>query len=214
MSKRKKRGPKKRGRGARKGGGFERHICKQLSRWWTGGQRDDVFWRSSQSGGRATQRMKKGLRTYGSYGDIAAVDPIGEPLLKVFTIELKRGRSHGSPGDLIDCPCREVPQPFEQCLAQAMRSAEHAGSHGWMLILRRDCKVPIVCINRETIRALEGSFSAKLPFVRFRWPLRLEREHRRKTVAFQVMLLDDFLNTLNPSAVRTLGKAVAVGQSL
>ena len=135
-----------------KGSNFEREICKCLSVWWTGGKRDDVFWRSSQSGGRATQRTKKGQKTFGSYGDIAAVDPIGQPLLKMFCIELKRGRSHGCPGDLLDAipPAGKAPSPFEATLRQAMRGKEESGSMGWMLICRRDRRVPMVYLDWNT----------------------------------------------------------------
>ena len=38
---------------AYKGSEFEREMCKCLSLWWTDSKRDDVFWRSAQSGGRA-----------------------------------------------------------------------------------------------------------------------------------------------------------------
>jgi hypothetical protein len=127
-----------------KGSVFEREVCKQLSLWWTSGERDDVFWRSSQSGGRATQRAKKGQRTYGSYGDIAAVDPIGEPLLRYFTIELKRGRSHGFLGDLLDVKGDNKTHPFVKALRQARRSAKQAESKTWMLICRRDRRQSMV----------------------------------------------------------------------
>ena len=43
---------------SQKGGAWEREFSKYLSLWITEGERDDVFWRSSQSGGRATQRAK------------------------------------------------------------------------------------------------------------------------------------------------------------
>ncbi|MBM3120244.1 MAG: hypothetical protein FJ006_12010, partial [Chloroflexi bacterium] len=58
-----------------KGASFERDISRQLSLWWTHGERDDVFWRSSMSGGRATVRAKKGQKTAYQNGDITATDP-------------------------------------------------------------------------------------------------------------------------------------------
>ena len=134
-----------------KGGDFEREICKRLSMWWTGGQRDDVFWRSSQSGGRATQRAKSGKATYGSYGDIAAVDPIGEPLLKLFTIELKRGSSYGCPADLLDASPTNAVRPFEAAINQAISSHYAAGSYGWMIIARRDHKIAMVYVGPAAI---------------------------------------------------------------
>jgi len=129
--------------GNRKGSSFEREICKKLSEWWSdaveGTPRDDLFWRASQSGGRATQRAKSGKRTAGSYGDIAAVDPVGAPLLKVFTLELKRGRSHGDIGDMLDIPLTGYKKrPFEKTLEQAVGSHKLAGSMSWLLISQRD----------------------------------------------------------------------------
>jgi hypothetical protein len=138
---------------ANKGSNFERSICKELSLWWTKGQRDDVFWRSSQSGGRATQRAKKGLRTYGSYGDIAAVDPIGDPLLKYYTIELKRGSTYKSMGDLIDCSRITAAHPWIKCLLQAKSAYLRAQSLTWLLICKRD--------HRETMVYLDATLYIK-----------------------------------------------------
>jgi hypothetical protein len=127
-------------KGNKKGSGFERQICKQLSLWWTRGERDDVFWRSSQSGGRATVRSRKGKTTAGSYGDIVALDPIGKPLTDLFTIELKRGKSHGHPGDLIDCKGDPKCNEWYKTMQQAQLSADNAGTPAWMIISRRDCR--------------------------------------------------------------------------
>ena len=80
-------------KGSIKGFSFEREICKELSLWWTEGERDDIFWRTSGSGGRATERLKKGKLTANSYGDVMAIDPIGQPLIDFCFIELKRGYS-------------------------------------------------------------------------------------------------------------------------
>ena len=79
-----------------KGEDFERQISKQLSLWWTGGERDDVFWRTSQSGGRATQRAKSDLKTAYSYGDITFIDPIGKPFCDLLVLEAKRGYTNTS----------------------------------------------------------------------------------------------------------------------
>lgn len=186
---------------ASKGSAFERELCKLLSKWWTGDARDDVFWRSSQSGGRATQRAKQGLRTHGSYGDIAAVDPIGEPLLKVFTIELKRGNSHGTPWDLLESKPDSKPCKFEQCLQQAVRSAEQAGSVGWMLILRRDRRPAVACVDQRALKHIGGQHLPIAPrLVRFRvdvsWPGSV------RILRFVVLPLEDLLQSLSPDAVR------------
>lgn len=77
-----------------KGGQFERDICKALSLWWSIDERDDLFWRTSQSGGRATTRRKKGImNTAGGAADLMATSESGRPLTKVCLFEMKRGYS-------------------------------------------------------------------------------------------------------------------------
>jgi len=88
---------------AYKGTDFERLISKKLSLWFCEDKRDDLFWRTSQSGGRATQRLKSGVSTINSCGDIAALSEEGFELTKHILIELKRGYSQAiNPLDLID----------------------------------------------------------------------------------------------------------------
>lgn len=79
-----------------KGAAFEREVCKQLSLWWTHGESDAVFWRSSGSGARATTRMKQNKKTPYEYGDVSFTDPIGKPFIDYFLVELKRGYSGGA----------------------------------------------------------------------------------------------------------------------
>lgn len=180
---------------AGKGSDYEREVCKMLSKWWTQDlpePRDDIFWRSSQSGGRATQRSKKGLTTYGSYGDIAAVDPIGDPLMKVFTIELKRGSSHESPFDLIESNSKAV-RPFGQALLQAVRSHKEAGSQFWMLIVRRDRKLGMVYVPRNFYN--EFNFAPPLPSCAFR--LKVDGGY----LSFVGCRLCDFLGKFRPKQI-------------
>jgi hypothetical protein len=139
---------------SQKGSNFERQTCKELSRWWTNGKRDDVFWRSQTSGGRATQRLKSGKTTYGSYGDIAAVDPIGAPLLEMFTIELKAGRSHGMVLELIEGKRKK--SPFLAAIRQARRACDDAGSFSWMLISHRDHMRTMVYLPKYALVHMEG----------------------------------------------------------
>lgn len=75
-----------------KGSQFEREVCKALSLWVTHGQREDVFWRSAMSGGRATVAHKKG-QSNRQAGDICAVAPEGHALLANFYIECKHVKS-------------------------------------------------------------------------------------------------------------------------
>ena len=78
--------------GKAKGSLFERNICKQLSRWVTRGKKEDVFWRSAMSGGRATRAASQGKDLSRQAGDICAVAPEGHDLTNVYYIECKHYR--------------------------------------------------------------------------------------------------------------------------
>lgn len=182
-----------------KGSSFEREICKRLSRWWTYDSRDDVFWRSSMSGGRSTVRFRRGLSTAGGDGDICALDPIGQPLLKCFTIELKRGRSHGDPGDLLDCSGRLDCHPFLATLNQAKEAADKRGN-AWLLICRRDRRkaaafFPSWCLlkNQGCLREFQRELILP-PVFRYRFG----------AYDFVGMELEKFLSTVDPALLATL----------
>lgn len=129
----------KTGRGGKgKGSDFERRFCEQLSLWWTGGARDDVFWRTGGSGGRATVRQQRGRATYGQYGDVGATHPQGHALVDALTVELKRGYNEYTLHDLLDQPQGAAIGEWEAHVAQAVRSSEQARSRAWMLVTRRD----------------------------------------------------------------------------
>lgn len=184
-----------------KGAEFEREICKSLSKWWSNDKDDSIFWRSAQSGGRATIRSRQGKRTAGAYGDITALDPIGNPLLKVFTIELKRGRNHGEPADLLDCPTRKSKSchAFVKTLTQAIRGAKEAGSHSWLVISRRDFRHSVCFFDSRMLQAHQPLFHAvkkgllKSPSLRVRiWIPDYGR------LDFSGVRLDRFLKSVNP----------------
>lgn len=179
-----------------KGADFERKLCKELSKWWTYDTRDDVFWRSSQSGGRATVRFRKGQSTAGSYGDICALDPIGEPLLKLFTIELKRGEYVKHPGDLLDCTGSCTSHPFLQAVKQAREAHERAGSRSWLLIVKRDFKHSTIffpsrlLITGEPLHGFQKELIAEPVF-----------RYRISGEDFVGMRLEKFLSTVDPATI-------------
>ena len=72
-----------------KGGQFEREVCKNLSLWISEGKRDDIFWRSAMSGGRATIGAQKGINRKSQAGDISAVDQAGQKFIDNFYVECK-----------------------------------------------------------------------------------------------------------------------------
>lgn len=65
------------GGGKAKGAEFERSVCKRLSMWISRGKRDDLFWRSAMSGGRATIGQASGADRSAQVGDVSAISDGG-----------------------------------------------------------------------------------------------------------------------------------------
>jgi len=191
---------------AKKGSQFERKICRTLSRWWSLGGwpeeevRDDIFWRSSQSGGRATWRARKGLKTANSYGDVAAMDPIGRPLLKMFTIELKRGDSHGHPLDLLDARPTDTQRKWEKTLKQTVDSMTDAGSLGWLLIHQRDFRESVVYIDWPTAKRF-NLLKICPTFVLFKVRVNEGKGKRWWRLYYGCLRLEDFLRVMKPAEI-------------
>lgn len=182
-----------------KGSRYEREVCKQLGKWWSGGIRDDIFWRTSGSGARATVRSAKGQKTSGQYGDVSAIDSIGEPLLQVFSIELKRGYSANSFGDMFDFPAKAKKQKWEIFYSQAKASAEASGARYWMLIWRRDRRKALVFVPLGAIKEVSGSFSC--PHITAAVPLRNGKIVEVFCCAFEV-----FLEQIKPQRIIQIWK--------
>jgi hypothetical protein len=79
--------------GKAKGSEFERIICKKLSLWISEGKRNDLYWRSAMSGGRATVQSKKGIVNKSQVCDISSIDPLGNKLTDAFLLECKSYRN-------------------------------------------------------------------------------------------------------------------------
>lgn len=146
---------------AQKGSQFERDMCRLFSRWVSGGDRDDLFWRTSQSGGRATACSRRGaaLKTKGFYGDMALVGGAEHEVAKQFadtvSVEFKRGYNRVSIQDLLDLPKRAATRTFESFIDQA--SADAAVSNRlWLLVWKRDSRDPIVVMPNHFRATLES----------------------------------------------------------
>jgi hypothetical protein len=129
-----------------KGNAFERKICTELSLWWTDGKNDNVFWKTSNSGGRATTRRKNKKTALLGCGDIEAVDPIGKPLIDAFTFELKKGYNDDSFADLLDAPATAKQQQYAKWFTKIEQEHKLAKSYTWALIVQRDRRLPLICM--------------------------------------------------------------------
>lgn len=176
----------------RKGSQNERENSKEWSLWYSEGKADDWIWRSSGSGGRATNRARSGKSTAASYGDLTPLDPRVEPLFRVCTIELKRGYSKDLDVlSLLDGKgSKYVILNFWQ---QVVRDCERAKDDGWgenpILIIHRDYKMPLMVVRKEFYRELREVHG---DFALVRFVLYLDME---KLVMFR---LQDFFNNVSP----------------
>lgn len=94
------------GAGKVKGAEFERQTCKQLSLWISKGAREDIFWRSAMSGGRATIGLAEGKSHTSQSGDISAVDVLGFKFTERFYIECKHYKDLQLKNILYDGPSK------------------------------------------------------------------------------------------------------------
>ena len=205
MKKKIKKRAKRRGRGMSKGSAFERLICKKLSLWWTDGDRDDIYWRTSGSGARAKVRSKTGQSTFGQHGDIQATDPIGQPLIDLCSIEIKRGYSGNSLQDLIDMPDDRNASCYENFIEQAITDCKlREDESEWILLVKRD--------RREVVMFTSYLFFKHLSNYVSKWGpkgscvIRLKRRKKRMNKFFKspilVVTLEWFLDYVKPEQIR------------
>lgn len=191
---------------AYKGGDFEREFAKELSLWWTSGARDDIFWRTSGSGARATTRGATGRRTEGSYGDITATSSLGEPFTDLLTLELKRGYSYSTISDLLErSPASKTIQEWEKFILQAWKSHQQAGSFSWGVVARRDRRASWIYFSRALEKAIRESIGTPLrqsTFVEFQFTAMQEE---RQFTCFGCPV-SNFFTHVTPDLVRELSR--------
>lgn len=183
---------------SKKGPQWERDVAVVLSRWWSSGQDDSLFWRTSQSGGRATTRLKKGKATKGHYGDLCGTDPSAQPFFDVFTVEVKRGYSSSSPFDLLDRGPRSLSKLYLDWITKLEATAVEAGSFSWMLIVKRDKREPFVLMPHEVWEEIPSAPRSFYPHCQ----MNLDLTSRR--LLLNATRLDLFLSLYDPECVRLL----------
>ena len=186
-----------------KGSSFEREICKLLSDWWSYGKRDDIFWRTAGSGAMAKTRSKSNKKTFGQYGDIQATDPIGQKLIDMVSIEIKRGYSKNTFADVVDKMDNAAEQQFEKFVIQAETDAVNANTHSWFLIVKRDRRQTMVFMPFEFSRELKKAGSRignKCSVVMFS----MKSKHNNKVYKVFGMTLESFLSQTTPKHIKKI----------
>lgn len=180
-----------------KGSSFERRVSKQLSLWWSQGEDDNIFWRSISSGAMATNRSKQGKATNAAYGDITYLEPSGEPLLRVFTFELKKYSSLDMM-TLIDGKSTGLLGKFWEKLLKECQEAKKAG---WgaspAMVTSRNNRIPLMTIDYKMYLKLTdycGAVKESLPMVAI----------RQNGFVTQTIRLRDFFDWVDPMVIRTL----------
>ncbi len=140
-----------------KGSSFERKICKEFSLWYSGHilneNRNDIFWRTSGSGARATVRSRIGLSTSDSYGDIQAIHTCGKVFTEKFLIEIKRGYSNQiCVLCFIDSKNTNIIQKW---LDKATKELNISKRKEVLLIFKRDRKETCICLSKNVFDLLK-----------------------------------------------------------
>ena len=176
-----------------KGGKFERDFCRQLSLWWTNQVRDDLFWRTAGSGGRATTRAKSGKQSAGHAGDITSTDPSSQPLTDLISFELKRGYNSCTIHDIMDKP-RSVVLGFVE---QAKESSHIGGTFSWAVVHKRDAGAALIYVPDDLYRGL-CDHGANV--------IRRAASVDISDCILIVARLDDFLEAVTPGCVKALAR--------
>jgi len=138
-----------------KGSNNERELCRKFSLWWTGGKRDDVFYRTSGSGARARVRSNAGKDVRFGRGDMGAEDPDGQPLIDLCTFEFKRGYTALS---LLDCIASKQKCPLLiGFLMEAETDAEEVPNYP-VLVFQKDYKKAVICFPVPLFHELKQWF--------------------------------------------------------
>lgn len=182
-----------------KGNKFERDFCKQLSQWW--GQSDDLFWRTANSGGRATSRRKQNKETRNSYGDIQSTDQSSQPFTDLIVIEIKRGYTNDTIANLIDyMPGKPLPT-FGKWIEKIQNTTKEAGVPYWMIVAKRD-KRDVICYFPTSLWNALWDAGAELSIVS---PSKIHMD-RPYLDSITFLRLSEFFAKVHPNAVRKLHK--------
>ena len=155
--------------------------------------------------GRATVRAKVGRTTAGQYGDVAAIDFDGLPLLELMTMELKRGYSKNTIQDLVDNKETSAVQVWEKWIHQTITSATLAGSKSWLMVVRRDRRDTIVFFPTQFYEFLKTKTcfqNQPVPFLRLQ--TKIKQDDKTDLIDCVLMRWKNWKRGIKPSILRKL----------
>jgi len=180
-----------------KGGNFQWVICKLLSKWWTHGKRDDIFCPTSESGGRNTTRLKKGITTENSAGDVAYLDAIGKPLIGIACIEIKRGYSNRIKYlNIIDSTSNKKSPIVLKWWKKLLKEAHSVNRPFPIMIFKRDYKNPCIITDNKFLSTLEnynGEFPGNIILLNI-----------KNTSIMYTLSFNEFINWCNPHSIEMI----------
>lgn len=182
---------RKKATGKGKGSAFERKIAGQLSLWLTDGQHDDFVWRTSNSGGRHTVRVKNGKNSTIVAGDLTYTNEEVAWFFDMFSIELKKGYPAAEISALIDS--KQAKPQLIQFWEQAINDAGPNSTKQALLIVARNNRIPLIYMSNITYRKLLGLFGE------FPLPRAILTTEKYKLV---VLHFQQFLNLIDPQTLK------------
>ena len=127
------------GQANKKGGEFERWVCRMLTKWITGQEKPELFWRSATSGAKATMDARKGHKSKMG-GDLVSIDAQGQWFMDCFSLECKDRHDYGNL-DLLFIDKGDFLKWWNQCQGDAGRVNKVP-----MMIVKRYRRDPIVVL--------------------------------------------------------------------
>jgi len=177
----------KSGGGKNKGSSFERKVCRILTKWITGKEHPEIFWRSASSGAKSTMDSIKGTAT-DMHGDIMAVNEEGFWFTSKFLIECKFykdvdiGKFLTGSGKLRDW--------WNQACEDGAKANKIP-----LLIFKRNGSPIYIMFNSFDCRFFEVCFSESK-----KW--RIEIRDNCAIYPYQIYLLEDFLDWIDIESLK------------
>ena len=167
MQKQKRKRRSSGSRGKQKGAAHERHVCQRLSLWVSDLTREDCFWRSAMSGGRATLKSRKACKGNGKIknpafgaqsGDVTATHRMGNLLIDLFVVECKFWKDLEVQRQVFGRPGGKISRFYREVKDIADRSEREP-----MLIARQNNQPDLCCTSKAGWELLKLGAVKKLP---------------------------------------------------